>query len=659
LQIPVSAEHARKPKTLRSLRIKYDMMKKIYFASFLFCSTFWLSGQRTDTKSATFNIVQDRMYSFSANSIKIEGYLGEKINLVIRQRIKKEDVDQLVEPFRHKTETHLWQSEFWGKWIQSAVASYEYNLDPEMLKIIQGAESGLLATQTASGYIGNYSENARLQEWDIWGRKYTLLGLLACFDLTNDKATLKGACAVADNLLTEVGPGKVNIVKTGNYRGMPSCSILEPMVKLYLRTGDHRYLDFAKYIVEQWETPEGPKLISSALTGIPVSERFPHPSDWWSYENGQKAYEMMSCYDGLLELYRITGEPMYLNAVELAVKNIIASEINIAGSGTSFECFYNGAKYQTEPTYHTMETCVTMTWMKLCFNLLKLTEDPEYADQIEKTTYNALMASLKGDGSQIAKYSPLGGIRHAGEEQCGMHINCCNANGPRAFMMLPQFAVMGGEKGIFFNLYGEYESVIPLKSKNKVFISQLSDYPISDSVVTIITPEKSESFTIAFRIPEWSINNVLTVNGVTVPEVTSGAYKKITRTWNKADKVVLKMDLTGRLVTQNGYQAILRGPVVMARDTRFADGFIYESAVVKEKNGIVELVSSDKKPANVWMSFTAPLVVGNNLEGEFRNPVQVNFCDFASAGNTWGEDSRYRVWIPKTLNVMHTDYKQY
>ena len=105
---------------------------------------------------------------------------------------------------------------------------------------------------------------------------------------------------------------------------------------------------------------------------------------------------MMSCYEGLLELYRITGEPSYLKAVEMAVRNIIESEINIAGSGTAFECFYNGAKYQTEPTYHTMETCVTMTWMKLCFNLLRLTEKSMYADQIEKSTYNALMASVKG-----------------------------------------------------------------------------------------------------------------------------------------------------------------------------------------------------------------------------------------------------------------------
>ena len=634
-------------------------MKKSFFTISLLSIAFLVSAQKTVVKYEPASAVKDKICSYAANSVRIEGYLGEKINLVINQRIKSQDVDHLIEPFRHKDETHLWQSEFWGKWIQSAIAAYDYNRDPEMLAIIQRAVKELLATQMPSGYIGNYSDSAQLRQWDIWGRKYTLLGLLAYYDLTGDTAALKGSCRVADHLLSQVGPGKVNIVKTGNYRGMPSSSILEPMVILYRRTGDNRYLEFAKYIVTQWETPDGPNLISKALAGVPVSERFPHPSVWWSYENGQKAYEMMSCYEGLLELYRITGDPSYIKTVELAVKNIIESEINIAGSGTAFECFYKGAEYQTEPTYHTMETCVTMTWMKLCFNLLRLTEKSMYADQIEKSTYNALMASVKDDGSQIAKYSPLGGIRHAGEEQCGMHINCCNANGPRAFTMLPRFAVMGGENEIIVNLYGDNKSSIPINQQNKVDIEQISGYPVSDIVEININPEKPENFTIAFRIPAWSAKTSLSVNGTDISGINAGEYKRITRVWNKDDKVVLKLDLAGKLVTLKGYQAILRGPVVLARDTRFGDGFVYESAVIKANNNIVDLAPAAGKPAGVWMSFTAPLVLGTDLEGEFKNPKQISFCDFASAGNTWGEDSRYRVWIPQTLNVMKTDYKAY
>ena len=134
-----------------------------------------------------------------------------------------------------------------------------------------------METQLPNGYIGNYSEEAQLNQWDIWGRKYTALGLIAYYDLSGDRKALDAACRVIDHLMTQVGPGKVNIVTTGNYIGMPSSSVLEPVMYLYNRTRQDKYLDFAKYIVKQWETPEGPRLISKAIADIPVAGRFPHP----------------------------------------------------------------------------------------------------------------------------------------------------------------------------------------------------------------------------------------------------------------------------------------------------------------------------------------------------------------------------------------------
>ena len=604
----------------------------------------------------------DVFQAFDPSNIQMKGYLGDKIDLCIAQRIKKQDVQMLVDPFKKRNETNRWQTEFWGKWILSAIASYEYNHDPEMLAIIHDAVTGLLATQTPDGYIGNYSPEAQLKEWDIWGQKYTLLGLLAYYDISGDKKALDASQKLADYLLTEVGPDKADIVKTGNYRGMPSSSILEPMVLLYRHTGKKRYLGFAKYIVAQWETPDGPKLISKALEGVDVANRFPFPKVWWSWDNGQKAYEMMSCYEGLLELYRMTGEPGYLKSTEMAVKNIIDTEINVAGSGTAFECFYHGGQRQTEPTYHTMETCVTFTWIKLCNNLLRLTGNPMYADQIEKTVYNALMASMKFDGSQIAKYSPLEGRRHEGEHQCEMPINCCNANGPRAFTLIPKMALMTAENEIVVNLYGESRATVLLgekKIKNKVTLEQNPSYPKTNRVEIILHLEKPGTFTLALRIPAWSEHSGLSVNDIPIEGTIGGMYRKITREWSSGDKVVLQLDMTGRLITLNGYQAIMRGPVLLARDSRFEDGFMDETAIVQQTGSKVDLQSTVDQPANMWMSFTAPLVLGTDLEGEYRNPRPVHFCDFGSAGNTWNEDSRYRVWIKQTLNVMNAPYKAY
>ncbi|WP_080905081.1 glycoside hydrolase family 127 protein [Parabacteroides sp. Marseille-P3160] len=598
--------------------------------------------------------------------IQIGGHLGERIDACIEHRVKEQDVHHLIEPFYNKTETHLWQSEFWGKWMLGAVLSYRYKNDPVLMDSIKVGIRGLLESQLPNGYIGNYAVDAQLKSWDIWGRKYSMLGLLSYYDLTGDKDVLKACCRMADHLFTQVGEGKVDIVTTGNYWGMASSSILEPMVFLYQRTGETKYLDFAKYIVKQWETEKGPKLISKAEAGVPVAARSPHPASinkpWFGPDNGQKAYEMMSCYEGLVELYKITREPIYLSAVEKTVKNIIENEINIAGSGSAFECWYFGKAFQTMPTYHTMETCVIMTWMKLCQTLLCLTQNPIYADQIETTTYNALLASMRADAGQIAKYSPLEGLRHPGEEQCGMHINCCNANGPRAFALLPEYAVMTGENSIFINLYSnlEVKSIsLDQKGKRKVKLIQQTNYPVNGQVLIKLEVDKPESFTLALRIPAWSQKNEVKVNDVPLEIVEAGTYCKINRLWKTGDVITLSLDVRGRVVKQDNHFAILKGPVVLARDTRFADGFIDESAKVDSKDGYIELNQSANYSSDIWMVFTVPLVLGTDLEGEAKKSVLVKFCDFASAGNTWDKNIRYRVWLQETLNVMKNEYKPY
>lgn len=628
-------------------------MKKI----FLLSASVLLLGIVTVARGAKQSAKQPQQSA--VEQVRLGGYIGSRIDDCIEQRVKGQDVDHLVEPFRHQNEASRWQSEFWGKWIQGAIASYRYNHDPELYQIIrQGAES-LMATQLPNGYIGNYAEEHQLKQWDVWGRKYTALGLIAWYDLSGDERALQAAVRLIDHLMTQVGPDKVSIVSTGNYRGMASASVLEPVAYLYNRTGEKRFLDFANYIVEELNSEAGPQLISKAIDDVPVADRFPHPQTWFSRENGQKAYEMMSCYEGLLEMYKITGNELLLSVVEKTVGHIIREEINIAGSGSAFECWYGGKQRQTLPTYHTMETCVTFTWMQLCNRLLQLTGNSLYADYIELTAYNALMASLKDDASQIAKYSPLEGWRTEGEEQCGMHINCCNANGPRAFAMLPHYAYQVDGNRIRVNLYSASEAEINLVDRRAlgVKLTQKTDYPVSDRIEIEVDPERTASFEIALRIPSWSKIAEVEVNGVQQQGVMQGAYLPLEREWSKGDRITIRLDLRARLVEMDNHQAIVRGPVVFARDSRFGDGFVDETSVIQSKDGYVELTAVEA-PSFAWMAFTAPAVLGTDLEG---NGVanKIYLCDFSSAGNEWDKSQRYRVWLPKTLNVQKMPYVPY
>lgn len=586
-----------------------------------------------------------------SQSAKLNGYVGNKLDASYHNRILAQDVDRLVAPFRNRTEASCWQSEFWGKWFTSAVLAYRYRSEPQLKSILDKAVDGLIATQTPDGYIGNYADDKHLAQWDIWGRKYCMLGLIAYYDLTKEQKALKSAAKEADFLINELKTRNALIVKMGNHHGMAASSVLEPICLLYSRTGDKKYLDFAQEIVRQWETPDGPQLISKA--DVDVSKRFPKPKSWFGADQGQKAYEMMSCYEGLLELYRLTGKKEYKSAVEKTWAHIQDKEINAVGSGSAVECWFGGKELQTLSIAHYQETCVTATWIKLSQQLLRLTGEAKYADAIEQTYYNALLGAMKQDGSDWAKYTPLCGQRLEGTEQCGMGLNCCVASGPRGLFTFPLTTVMSAKDGIQVNFFAKGSYTLQTPGKQKVDIVQETDYPVTGKISVKVQMEKPENMSLMIRIPQWSKESALTVNGEAVKSVTPGEYVKVQRMWKSGDVVDMNLDMRGRIVKLGRVPqnlAILRGPVVLTRDARLA-GPAIESVInpIADKEGYLKLEPSEQKNPEVWMAFKASFLSESYAEGGSK-PISVELCDYASAGNSHEGHPIFRVWLPQLLD---------
>jgi DUF1680 family protein len=594
--------------------------------------------------------VQDRLKA--SESVKLQGFVGERLNASYLNRIIAQNVDRLVAPFNNRTETSCWQSEFWGKWFTSAVLAYRYKPELLLKKKLDDAVNSLIATQTPDGYIGNYTDDKHLAAWDIWGRKYCMLGLLAWYDLTNDPKVLQAACKEADFLMKEIGDRNHLIVKLGNHRGMAASSVLEPICLLYSRTGDKRYLAFAEEIVRQWETTDGPQLISKADTD--VSKRFPKPkSNWYGWEQGQKAYEMMSCYEGLLELYRITAKNEYKVAIEKTWDNILDTEINITGSGSSMEAWFEGKKYQTLPIAHYQETCVTATWIKFSQQLLRLTGETKYADAIEQTFYNALLASMNHDGSDWAKYTPLAGQRLEGSEQCGMGLNCCTASGPRGLFTFPITTVMSAKEGVQVNFFAAGNYTLTTPGKQQVEVIQDTDYPISGKISIKLQLKKPEKMLVMVRIPGWSTKSSVFVNGEPVNGVEPGKYAGIDRSWKSGDAIELNLDMRGRVLTFGEFpknKVIVRGPVILSRDARLSDLPI-ESVIrpMADKEGFIDLQPINDKKAGIWMEFKAQFMPESYLE-KGAEPIWINLCDYASAGNASDGHPFFNVWLPQLLD---------
>lgn len=594
-------------------------------------------------------VVQDKLNA--STSVKIKGVVGKRLDDSYQNRILAQDYERLVAAFRSRTETSCWQSEFWGKWFTSAALAYKYRPEPQLKNVLDKAVESLISTQTEDGYIGNYANDRHLAAWDIWGRKYCMLGLLAYYDLTKDPKSLAAAAKEADFLMKELKDRNALIVKLGNHHGMAASSVLEPVCQLYSRTGDKKYLDFAEEIVRQWETSEGPQLISKA--DVDVAKRFPKPASWYGPDQGQKAYEMMSCYEGLLELYRLTGKQEYKTAVEKTWQNIRDTEINVAGSGSAMECWFGGKKLQVLPIAHYQETCVTATWVKLSQQLLRLTGESKYADAIEQAFYNSLLGAMNLDGSDWAKYTPLSGQRMEGTEQCGMGLNCCVASGPRGLFTFPLTVVMSGKEGIQVNFYADGSYNIQTPSKQKAEIIQETDYPVSGNIQLKVQLQKPENLNVNLRIPQWSKETVLTVNGEAIKTVSAGENVKIQRLWKSGDVINLNLDMRGRVISLGEMPknyAILRGPIVLTRDARLS-GPSLESVVnpVKDKEGYIKLEPADTKNPEIWMAFKASFLTESYAEGGTK-PVSVELCDYSSAGNSHNDHPHFKVWLPQLVD---------
>ena len=595
--------------------------------------------------------------------VRLKGHIGERLDKMIKGHIEGIDVDYITAPFLEKTETKgWWQSEFWGKYMHSAVPYAKYSGSPKIAADIKKGVARIIATQEKCGYIGNYPAELRCGEgWDVWGMKYTLMGLLHSYDYTKDADSLDAAKRLCDYVIAEIGPNSSRereLWQTGNWSGYASSSILEPVVWLYRRTNDRKYLDFASYIVKGMTEPaKGPRLLDLALKGVSVADRNElgyKTGMAWEYVckcGRSKAYEMMSCYQGILDYVAAqselsTGDDERLadlrRAAIMTAEDIVREEINLAGGCACSEAWFHGAKKQHLPYARLQETCVTTTWMRLCERLLEVTDDPKWADELEKTFYNAYLAAMKPDGREFAGYTPLSGNRWHGQHHCYMHTDCCTANGPRGFLCFLRELCRNNGNTATFNFYA---------SALVQGFDMYSLYPRENTVRIVSHTEGM--LKMRLRIPAWSGKTEIKINGVRHKGVQAGSYFLVSRDWKFGDIVEIAFDMPVVAHKLDHAVAFTRGPILLARDSRFADGDMTESFRHGIKDGErIDGFTPVRVPSDdIWMAFSAVLPIGSHHENpEGANWAEVKFCDYASAGNLWRSDNFYRTWFPEEYN---------
>ncbi len=597
----------------------------------------------------------DTFFQMPSGSFDYKGSADRAARLVQDEFLLCADTWRMfVEQYRSNVDDENlgWRCEYWGKMMRGSVFTYEYTKDDCLYDVLTDAVVDMLSAQQPSGRFSTYSVEKEFDSWDLWGRKYILLGFEYFLDICKDPALAerikKAICAHADYIMEYVGreeDGKKLITKcTRHWLGLNSSSILEPYVRLYNITGEQKYLDFATYIVECGGTSEGNVF----------EKAYENELDPFEYKTN-KAYEMMSCFEGLLEYYRVTGVEKYKIAVVNFAKRVMESDITIIGcSGCTHELFDNSAKNQLRTDYFGImqETCVTVTWMKYCNQLLSITGDPCFADAIELSAYNAMLGAVNSEkirgvlaGFPFDSYSPLmygtrarstGGYMVMKQGVYG----CCACIGAAGTALIPLSSAMLSKDGLVFNLYlpGYIHTETP--EGKALTIKVETDYPVSGKIKLTLTGAAGEAFKLKLRIPGYCKFASVSTHGKT--ESVPCGYYTLEQTWNDGDTVELDLDVRARTYRRDGNSihaadmvALYKGPVVLARDARLGEKIDLPVDIAEDADGYVELVPTQKARFDVDIEYAVPMKDGS----------YITMIDYASAGKTWGKDSMMTAWM--------------
>ncbi len=528
-----------------------------------------------------------------------------------------------------------WAGEFAGKFLISGVQALRMSDDPRLKATLQRLVDRLVALQADDGYSGPWAKAERLRgHWDLWGHYHIMLGLMLWYDQTGQTQAIHAAERIGTLVCDTFLDSDARVFDAGSHE--MNMAIIHGLARLYRRTGQTRYLRMAEQVLVDFE--RAGDYYRTGLAGVEFS-RTPRPR-----------WESLHCLQGLAELYRITGDASYRRAFLHHWASIRRFDLRNTGG-------FSGGERATGNPYvnNAIETCCVVAWQAVMIDALKLTGDPTIADDLESATLNAMLGAQHPSGAWCTYDTPMAGTRQPSHIQIQFqarddtpHLNCCSVNGPRGYGSISEWGVMRDDAGLAINYYGPMTVTCRTSEGLPVTIRQRTTYPVDGCIDLEILPDRTAEFTVALRIPRWSTETSLAVDGDVVDDVQPGHYTRLRRCWQEGDRIELKLDLSVRYesgdLDQFGKASFYRGPILLARDDRFAN---LESPSTIDTTALNEarLVSTAESnrasmdDGEVWLRV--------QLTSDGPQPTQL--IDFASAGASTlaGEPiSRYATWLP-------------
>ena len=493
---------------------------------------------------------------------------------------------------------------------------------------------------------------------ELYNLGHMVEGAIAHYQATGSRKFLDIAIRYADVVCKEVGPN------AGQACVVPGHQIAEmALAKLYLVTGNKKYLDEAKFfldyrgkttIVHDYSQAHKPVIEQDEAVGHAV----------------RAAY----MYAGMADVAALTGDQNYIKAIDAIWDNIVTKKLYITGgigATSNGEAF--GKNYELPNMSAYCETCAAIGNVYVNYRLFLLHGHAKYYDVLERTLYNGLISGVSLEGNGFFYPNPLESMGQH-QRQAWFGCACCPSNICRFIPSLPGYIYAVKDRNVYVNLFLSNKSSLSVAGK-KVALSQTTDYPWNGDITVSVEQNAAGQFALKIRIPGWVRNQVVPSNlyqytdgkrlGYTIKvngqdaaaSVTDDGYYTITRKWKKGDKVQIHFDMEPRTVRANnkveadrGMVSIERGPLVYCAEHP-DNNFDIMGALINQ-NPQFKLGKGEIAGTSVQTLVTNAQTLNFDKQGRLTTQDQtltlIPYYAWCHRGS-----GKMRVWLPQDLKATN------
>jgi len=493
---------------------------------------------------------------------------------------------------------------------------------------------------------------------ELYNLGHMVEGAIAHYQATGSRKFLDIAIRYADCVCKEVGPNP------GQACVVPGHQVAEmALAKLYLVTGNKKYLDEAKFfldyrgkttIVHDYSQAHKPVIEQDEAVGHAV----------------RAAY----MYAGMADVAALTGDENYIKAIDAIWNNIVSKKLYITGgigATSNGEAF--GKNYELPNMSAYCETCAAIGNVYVNYRLFLLHGESKYYDVLERTLYNGLISGVSLEGNGFFYPNPLESMGQH-QRQAWFGCACCPSNICRFIPSLPGYIYAVKDRNVYVNLFLSNKSTLNVAGK-KVSLSQTTEYPWNGDIAVNVDQNAAGQFALKIRIPGWVRNQVvpsnlyqytdgkrlgytIKVNGQTVSaSVTDDGYYTINRKWKKGDKIQIHFDMEPRTVRANnkveadrGMVSIERGPLVYCAEHP-DNNFDIMGALVNQNPQFV-LGKGEIAGTPILTLTTDAQTLDFNKEGKLETNdhslTLIPYYAWCHRGS-----GKMRVWLPQDLSATN------